>query len=439
MNGPVLAVFLAIALDGCSGGSGSTPSSGGSGSSVGGSVVQATGGVVQSTGGVVQSTGGMPQSTGGASAGATAGSSSGHAGGGSGGAGGSAVVAPAGGTAQAGMTGAPSGGSPAGGNTGGVAGTTAQSGSSSGGSGGATGGSGSVTKISFGTSLDPRAVVNSAKELAASLAKPGGAQWRAKGDQRRTYRNAATGRDEPYRICVPSTWDGTASLPPSCSCDGAGSDENSYLDQNEKQLVKLAEEHGYLLISPKGVEGAYGNFLRLTAPFGDEAAAAALVAQVTPQTELANEQSEQDVINVLELVVAEYPVDRTAMFLAGHSMGSGGTWYIGGKYSDYWNGIAPMSGPFVQKTGYPWDAVRRLSIFVLEDADSVARREPLAQGLVDEQRLHVRIQGGECRPRRHDPARAPGRVRLLQSLALSRAASFSHRLSTASPGSRSRV
>ena len=48
------------------------------------------------------------------------------------------------------------------------------------------------------------------------------------------------------------------------------------------------------------------------------------MAQVTEQSERANQLSEQDVINVLELVLAEYPIDRDAMFLAGHSMGSGG-------------------------------------------------------------------------------------------------------------------
>jgi predicted esterase len=54
------------------------------------------------------------------------------------------------------------------------------------------------------------------------------------------------------------------------------------------------------------------------------------------------------------------------MFLFGHSMGSGGTWYIGGKYADYWNGLAPMSGPFVQESGYPWDSLHRIGIFVTE-------------------------------------------------------------------------
>ena len=55
-------------------------------------------------------------------------------------------------------------------------------------------------------------------------------------------------------------------------------------------------------------------------------------------------------------------------------MGSAGTWYIGAKYADYWAALAPMSGPFVQETGYLWDNVRRMPIFVTEgtQAESLA-------------------------------------------------------------------
>lgn len=90
------------------------------------------------------------------------------------------------------------------------------------------------------------------------------------------------------------------------------------------------------------------------------------MAAVTADSERVNELSERDVINVLELVLAEYPVDRGALFLFGHSMGSGGTWYLGGKYSTYWRGLAPMSGPFVQEDGYPWDDLTETPLFVTE-------------------------------------------------------------------------
>ena len=76
--------------------------------------------------------------------------------------------------------------------------------------------------------------------------------------------------------------------------------------------------------------------------------------------------AKKDVINVLEIVLNEYPVDGSSLFLTGHSMGSGGTWYLGAKYSQYWAAIAPMSGPFVDETNYPWDSIRKMPIFMTE-------------------------------------------------------------------------
>jgi poly(3-hydroxybutyrate) depolymerase len=242
--------------------------------------------------------------------------------------------------------------------------------------------------IWFGTTLDAQAVMSASQQLAKSLANPGSSQWRAKGDQRRTYRFAEANTDEPYRVCVPSNWDGASKLPLVMYLHGAGSNESTYLDMNNKQIVNLAAQHGFLLVSPMGDQGAYGNFLRLTAPFGDSINAAKRMAAVTPESERTNELSEKDVINVLELVLNEYPIDRASMFLSGHSMGSGGTWYIGGKYRNYWNAIAPMSGPFVQESGYPWDTMRTMPIFITEgtqapslDASRIVRDWMNKQGL----------------------------------------------------------
>ncbi len=365
-------------------GIGGTAASGGSTGATGptgGSGLAASGG--QGTGGAGQ-TGGTPGTGGRSPSGGQAGQGTGGAGqtGGTPGTGGrspwggQAGQATGGGDATGGAAGTGGGAGPgAGGSdqTGGTPGTGGQAltgGQAGQGTGGAseTGGAGGTggRPISFGTLLDPQAVVNAAQQLAASLADPSASQWRAKGDQHRSYYFANTDTEEPYRIYVPTDWDGESELPLVMFLHGGGSDENAYLDQNGQQLLALAQEHGYLLVSPRGAEGAYGNFLRLTAPFGDESGAAELMAQVTPESELTNQLSEQDVINVLELVLHEYPVDRTAMFLAGHSMGSGGTWYIGGKYPEYWRGLAPMSGPFVQVSGYPWESVRPLALLVTE-------------------------------------------------------------------------
>ena len=222
--------------------------------------------------------------------------------------------------------------------------------------------------VAFGTSFDAQSQVTQSQKLAKELAKPDAPQWRAKGDQHRSYRFAEAGADVGYRLYVPTTWDGKAKLPLMMMLHGAGSNENGYVDQNNKLLIKLAEQHGFLLVSPLGYTamGAYGTCLRLPAVFGEKDAAAQQKAAVTADKMRTLELSEKDVINVLELVLNEYPVDREAVFLTGHSMGSGGTWYLGGKYAEYWVAIAPMSGPFVDQATYPWDAIRKKPVFMTE-------------------------------------------------------------------------
>jgi len=238
--------------------------------------------------------------------------------------------------------------------------------------------------IFFGTTLDPVTVMGEARARAEAQANPGAPAWRATGDQHRTYHFDATDRDEPYRLYVPTDWDGESRLPLVMFLHGAGSTQDTYVDQNDQLMLRLAQEHGFLLVSPMGVDGAYGNFLRLSAPFGNPAGAEELMAQVTPDSEHTNELSERDVINVLEAVLEEYPIDTAAIFLTGHSMGSGGTWYIGGKYSVYFRALAPMSGPFVQETGYPWDNLRDTSILVTEGTQtpSLEGSQLLAEWLV---------------------------------------------------------
>jgi predicted peptidase len=222
--------------------------------------------------------------------------------------------------------------------------------------------------IAFGTKLSPRGQIAQSQELAKSIANTNHPQWHAKGDQRRTYRFPGTDTDIAFRIYVPTTWDGKSKLPLVLMLHGAGSNESRYLDSNNQQLLKLAEQHGYLLVSPLGYTpmGAFGTCLRLPAVFGQADSAAQQRATACVQNAQTLEQSEQDVINVLEIVLNEYPVDRSEMFLTGHSMGSGGTWYLGAKYAEYWKAIAPMSGPFVEESTYPWDRIRQIPIFMTE-------------------------------------------------------------------------
>jgi predicted peptidase len=233
-------------------------------------------------------------------------------------------------------------------------------------------------RIAFGTRLLPADQIADSRELATSLADPDTPSWQAKGDQRRTYRFPDTGAEMAYRLYVPTSWDGVSPMPLVMMLHGAGSDESRYLDQNDGQLLDLAEAHGMVLVSPMGYSpmGAYGTCLRLPAVFGQDQAAREQRATACVENAETLERSERDVINVLEIVLNEYPIDRDGMFLIGHSMGSGGAWYLGAKYFQYWDALAPMSGPFVERDTYPWDRIRDMPVFMTEGTGA----EPSLEG-----------------------------------------------------------
>ena len=201
-----------------------------------------------------------------------------------------------------------------------------------------------------------------------SVSPAPGTRARATGDQRRHYLFAPTGQQLPFRLFVPPAWDGKAALPVILMLHGGGADENTYMDMSNGLLMKLAAQHGYIVVSPLGFTplGAYGNPLRLPAVYGESAAAAAQRAAVTPVRQRELSLSELDVITVLDLVTEEYGADRARTFLAGHSMGSGGAWHLAARYPERWRAVAPMSGPFIDAATYPFDLIRRIPIFMTE-------------------------------------------------------------------------
>lgn len=212
---------------------------------------------------------------------------------------------------------------------------------------------------------------------------------RPTGDQHRQYLFAPTGQQMPYRVYVPTTWDGHSALPIVLFLHGAGANESTYLDLADGMLRKLAEKHGYIVVSPLGFTplGAYGNPLRLPAVYGESATAQAQIAAITPQRRRELALSELEVITALDVVTEEYGADRARTYLAGHSMGSGGVWHLAARYPDRWRAIAPMSGPFVEAKTYPFDRIRPLPIFMTEGTGatpSLAGSRALAKFLRDQ-------------------------------------------------------
>jgi predicted esterase len=158
------------------------------------------------------------------------------------------------------------------------------------------------------------------------------------GDFKRHYLLESAREIMPYHLYVPTSYKTGRPTPLIIALHGLGGTEDAFFDSYEKKLPELAEQHGYIIAAPLGyrVDGGYG--WGLGNPPADV------------NTRRAQERSEQDVMQVLQLVKQQYSVDDNRIYLMGHSLGAIGTWKIAAKYPDIWAAIAPISGLGVPAT-----------------------------------------------------------------------------------------
>jgi predicted peptidase len=174
--------------------------------------------------------------------------------------------------------------------------------------------------------------VAATETIAASTAKAKKDPFAGRtGDFERHYLLEGANEIMPYRLYVPTRYDGTRSFPLIIALHGLGATEDSFFDGYNKRLPALAEEHGYVVAAPLGfrVDGFYG--------YG-------VIGSSEPAARQRTEMSEKDVMEVLRLMRASYKIDPTRIYLMGHSMGAIGTWAIAAKSPEIWAAIAPFSG-----------------------------------------------------------------------------------------------
>jgi poly(3-hydroxybutyrate) depolymerase len=169
-------------------------------------------------------------------------------------------------------------------------------------------------------------------ERTAAAAKNGKDPFAGRtGDFKRHYLLEPAGEIMPYRLYVPKSYSSDASFPLIIALHGLGQTENSFFDAYGKLLPQLAETRGYIVAAPLGyrVDGFYG----YAAIQGSDEAVRRRAAL-----------SEQDVMEVLKHVRADYRIDDARIYLMGHSMGAIGTWSLAAKHPGIWAALAPISG-----------------------------------------------------------------------------------------------
>ena len=129
--------------------------------------------------------------------------------------------------------------------------------------------------------------------------------YQSKGDHARTYIHPDAKAPQPYRVFVPSTWAAGKKMPLLVVLHGGGSDQNTPFERGDGLLVKEAEKHGYIVVSPLGggPSGGYGAHyspvlvagarVPVSAP---DAPAPNRTAEETAKLDLARRISESDVM-----------------------------------------------------------------------------------------------------------------------------------------------
>lgn len=161
-----------------------------------------------------------------------------------------------------------------------------------------------------------------ASELAEDLLAGKNSLSTRTGNLRLAYLSSVDQTYQPYRVYVPKDYKPGREYPLIVALHGATGDENTYMDRYLQRgsttplFSNLAEERGYLLVTPNG-RGAFGMYL---------------------------DNSEKDVLDVLERVKAIYTINPRQVFLTGHSMGGSGTWMLGFKHRELFAALAPVAG-----------------------------------------------------------------------------------------------
>ncbi|MEO5961336.1 MAG: hypothetical protein ABIZ49_10870 [Opitutaceae bacterium] len=259
-----------------------------------------------------------------------------------------------------------------------------------------------------------------AGELLAALEKGSDPLWKAGGDRERHYHIAEADEVLPYRVYVPSKWDGKAALPLVFILHGNTRDHNFYLDRDGGVIPKTAEKHGFMLVAPLGYAPNAGyNYVPFDRERGTRGVAAAMATpqqfasapapaaasaaaptggrgggrggaqgaggvngSVTPAL-VRGEWSEQDAMHVFDLIKREYPIDPKRTFLFGYSAGGQGGHYFAQKYAENWAAVAIGGSNAAPGAHYNFERVKNIPIMVFSGSqDGVLNAtRAMAEGL----------------------------------------------------------
>jgi poly(3-hydroxybutyrate) depolymerase len=213
--------------------------------------------------------------------------------------------------------------------------------------------------------------------------------------QDRTYHFDEAGKDIPYSLYVPASYDSSEAHPLIVALHGLGSSAQQMI--RYRGLTDLAEEYGYVVVAPEGYNshGWYGSLGPGKNRFSER-----FQLRGEPDPDNLGELSEKDVFNVIGIVEKEFKIDPDRVYLMGHSMGGGGALYLGMKYADKFAGLAPIA-PAIYSSPSQLQKIPSTPIIVVQgDADRLVKVEITRQWIDEMKQLglphkYIEIPGGD--------------------------------------------
>ena len=220
----------------------------------------------------------------------------------------------------------------------------------------------------------------------------------------REYLFTDTNEMLPYAVFVSSKVKKNKKAPLVLALHGFSGNHGTFM---RSQCVEEAEKNGYIMVGAMGYSptGPFGMEMRMPGPpKGKKEAPGAAngpksKTQAKPKPFMytggdiggkkekdpakVTELSEKDTMNVLQMALKEFNIDKNRIYLMGHSMGGGGALHLGEKYSSIW---AAVAGVAPAAFGFQWSKDQKLKdvpllIIVGEDDRLVKGSEQLADQL----------------------------------------------------------
>jgi len=209
--------------------------------------------------------------------------------------------------------------------------------------------------------------------------------------EHRSYFFEAAKKEIEYSLFAPSGNDPAQPAGLVVLLHGLGSNPRQVLSYHG--ITTEAEKRGFFVVAPYGYNsrGWYGSR-------GNGKEGPLFGTKEDPDN--LGELSQQDVLNVLELVQKEFKIDPDRIYLMGHSMGGAGTVHLAATYPQLWAAIAALAPALDDKTER-LERLRHLpAMFVMGDRDRLVpvasvRRWVEAMRKLEMDHRYVEIEGGD--------------------------------------------